>query len=200
MGSPSKSRLASKGGVKTDLRILKMHLLSIFKEEAKLQWPTDAPVPSLLMARCVPMLGGRTKQREGLEEITEEEGMDVVAKVSAAGYQPRARVRTWQQDAPPISRDMIGGTVAFCFDMTPTSKTVTPQYVEGQVEDVSDGKSRYLPKGGKTDKGGREYGPRWVYVVFDQDGYEDSDMWLHLRGGSFYNPKKPKPGAWKLSA
>ena len=107
------------------------------------------------------MLGGRTKQREGLEEITEEEGMDVVAKVSAAGYQPRARVRTWQQDAPPISRDMIGGTVAFCFDMTPTSKTVTPQYVEGQVEDVSDGKSRYLPKGGKTDKGGREYGPRW---------------------------------------
>ena len=112
----------------------------------------------------------------------------------------RARVRTWQQDAPPISRDMIGGTVAFCFDMTPTSKTVTPQYVEGQVEDVSDGKSRYLPKGGKTDKGGREYGPRWVYVVFDQDGYDDSDMRLHLRGGSFYNPKKPKPGAWKLSA
>ena len=47
---------------------------------------------------------------------------------------------------------------------------------------------------------GRKYGVRWVFVVFDHDGYDDSSMWLHLREGAFYNPKTAKAGAWKLSA
>ena len=55
-------------------------------------------------------------------------------------------------------------------------------------------------KGGKAETGGRKYGVRWVFVVFDHDGYDDSSMWLHLREGAFYNPKTAKAGAWKLSA
>ena len=62
------------------------------------------------------------------------------------------------------------------------------------------GVSKYLDKGGKAETGGRKYGVRWVFVVFDHDGYDDSSMWLHLREGAFYNPKTAKAGAWKLSA
>ena len=190
----------SKGGVKTPLAVLRLHLHSVFEKEAALDWPADAPLPALLLGKLHPALGGATAQRDALEEINEDDAADIAAQVSSADYQPVRRQRTWQQVAPAVGADLVGKYVLYCFDTTPTKSTAKLEWSEGVVEDVADGVSKYLDKGGKAETGGRKYGVRWVFVVFDHDGYDDSSMWLHLREGAFYNPKTAKAGAWKLSA
>ena len=99
-----------------------------------------------------------------------------------------------------VTSDMVGRYVLYCFDVSKKKTEVVTKWFEGKVQDVAEPNQRYLGKGGKTEKGGRVYGPRWVYVVFDHDGHEDSEMWLHLRERGYYNPHTPRPGAWKLNA
>jgi hypothetical protein len=38
-----------------------------------------------------------------------------------------------------------------------------------------------------------------VHLKFDDLGYKDSELWVHLRAlAKFYNPETPEPGSWKL--
>jgi hypothetical protein len=190
----------SSDGVDHSLEYLKLHLHEVFKKEKTITWPTDPPIPLQLLARALPKIGGSTKQRDGLEEITKEDGAAIMAKVMDPEYKPKQRQRVWQQNAPEVTSDMVGRYVLYCFDVSKKKTEVVTKWFEGKVQDVAEPNQRYLGKGGKTEKGGRVYGPRWVYVVFDHDGHEDSEMWLHLRERGYYNPHAPRPGAWKLNA
>jgi len=174
---------------------LRTHIVAMYQHEKKVEWPEDAPIPSSLINTGQFVLGTMTSDRVSHEEDMAEMGVAIAAKVNQPGYvslRPKkvSRTRTWQHAIPAVNQSLVGRVISYYFDDS--------KWYEGEVQQVSDGLTVYQPLHGEEGRG-TKHKVRWVHLKFDDQGYADSELWVHLRArAKFYNPETPEPGSWKV--